>query len=103
MMAEESSGLSQRELLLEVRSDVKAMRKELTLKADRQAVDQIEIRVSALGDRISSAERSIDAVNGRVDTAEAVARGKGTLISVVIALVVMIATVITVLLRVAGA
>lgn len=49
-MAEEngSRGLSQRELILEVRSDVKEIRKDLGTKADEIDVQEINKRVGTL-------------------------------------------------------
>lgn len=103
MAAEEGGGgLTQRELLLEVRADVKAMRMALDTKADLRAVEALDDRVNNLGLQLVSTNDRVTKVEGRVTTTEEVAKSKTALISVVVALIVMLAAVGGLLLRIGG-
>lgn len=101
-MAGEDGGLTQRELLLEVRNDVKAMRAELALKADLRAVEQLDDRLTNLGLQLVSTNDRVTKVEGRVTTTEEVAKSKAGLIAVVVSLIVMLAAVGGLLLRIGG-
>lgn len=104
-MAEEgggSGGLTQRELLLEVRNDVRAIRLEMASKADLRAVEALDDRVVALSLAMVSTNERVTKAEGRITTTEEVAKSKTALIAVVLSLIVMMAAVGGLLIRIGG-
>lgn len=87
------SGLTQRELILEMRLDLKALLNRVEEKADRRALHAVEDRVDSLAQRVTTVE-------GDVRAAEAVAKGKASLLAAMVALVVMLVAVAGLLLRI---
>ena len=107
----DDSGLTMKELLVEVRQEVRAMRGELGAKADRQAVEALSHRVDGQGVQIGQVndhlrsevarlERRIDTAESDIRTQEAVGKGKAALLSLLIALIVAIVAVAGLLLKI---
>lgn len=103
-MVDDGTGMTQRELLLELRGDVKAIREELATKASAAYVKSLEHRVSSTGDRItegynaartaeSSLQDQISRLAGQIETINAVSKGRTALITLIVSLIVMVTVV----------
>ena len=97
-----ASGLTQRELILEIRSDMKDIKAALNDKADRRAVHAVETRIDGIDIRVMAQAERMTILEGKVQTQDAVSKGKAALLSAIIALIVMLVAVGGLLLKISG-